>query len=276
MLVSLREITQQAADKNCAVAGFNVFGYEDASAVIRAAEKLNAPVILMSNKDAVDYMPLEFYADLFCRLARNAKVPVCIHLDHAKSYELIARAIKAGYTSVMYDGSQLPLEENIRNTKEVVKLAKALDISVEAEIGSVGYSDPNIKIKGVYTKPEEAEIFARETGVDILAVSIGNVHRMEKQGATIQYDLLKEIQEVVPAPIVVHGSTGILDEDMKKLITYRIGKVNIGTALRMAFGSTLREEMERKPNAFDRLELLKSTIDAVEEAAYNKLKLLGF
>ncbi|MCT4619896.1 MAG: class II fructose-bisphosphate aldolase [Marinisporobacter sp.] len=276
MLVNLKEITKQAADKNCAVVGFNVFGYEDASAVIRAAEKLNAPVILMSNKDAVDYMPLEIYADLFCRLAKNAKVPVCVHLDHAKSYDLIARAIKAGYTSVMYDGSQLPLEENIKNTKEVVKLAKALDVSVEAEIGSVGYSNPEIAIKGVYTKPEEAEIFAKETGVDILAVSIGNVHRMEEQGAKIQYDLLKEIQEVVPVPIVVHGSTGILDEDMKKLITYRIGKVNIGTALRMAFGHTLRKEMEEKPNAFDRLELSKAPMEAVEKAAFEKLKLLGY
>lgn len=276
MLVNLREMTQEAANKNCAVAGFNVFAYEDASAVIKAAEKLNAPVILMSNKDAIDYMPLEFYADMFCRLARNAKVPVCVHLDHAKSYELIVRAIKAGYTSVMYDGSQLPLEENIKNTKEIVKLAKVLNVSVEGEIGSVGYSDPNIKIKGVYTKPEEAKIFARETGVDILAVSIGNVHRMEEQGATIQYDLLKEIQEVVDVPIVIHGSTGILDEDMKKLIAYRIGKVNIGTALRMAFGHTLRKEIKEKPHAFDRLELSKAPMEAVEKAAFEKLKLLGF
>src|SRR5699024_4633200 len=132
MLVNMNSMLKHAIENNKSVAAFNVFGYEDARAVIDAAEELNAPVILMNNRDAVDFIDVEYFAGLLGEMAKDSKVPVCIHLDHAKDFDIIAKAIKAGYTSVMYDGSQLPLEENIKNTKEVVKLAHALDITVEA------------------------------------------------------------------------------------------------------------------------------------------------
>lgn len=275
MLANLREVLNQVKNKNRAVAGFNVFGYEDASAVIKAAEALNAPVILMTNKVAAAHMPIEYYGVLFLAMAKDAKVPVCIHLDHATDIELIKRAIDSGFTSVMYDGSQLPLEENIKNTKEVIALAHAKNVSVEAEIGAVGYSGVE-GYKEAYTEPEEAKYFADATGVDALAVAVGTLHRMQKQEANLQFHRLEAIQSLTDVPLVIHGSTGIKDEDLKKLITYNVGKVNIGTALRMAFGNTLREEMEKNPKEFDRIALFKKPMEKVEEEAKNKIQLLGF
>jgi len=275
MLVNLNQVLNGIAQKKCAIPGFNVFGYEDATAVVRAAEELNAPVILMTNKVALDYMPISYLGKLLCAIAEDAKVPICVHLDHATNYEVVAQAIMAGFTSVMYDGSQLPLEENIKNTSEVVKLANACGVSVEAEIGAVGYNDPNMKVKAVYTEPEEAKIFAEKTGVDALAVAVGTLHRMETQEAVIQFDRLEAIQNQVSIPLVIHGSTGVTDEDLRKLITYRVAKVNIGTALRMAFGKSLREEMNNNPKEFDRIKLFKTPMVKVQEEAKKKMEILG-
>ncbi|MCG8499481.1 MAG: class II fructose-bisphosphate aldolase family protein [Firmicutes bacterium] len=274
MLVNFKTMINEAVDKDYAIAGFNVFGYEDATAVVRAAESLNAPVMLMTNKVAVDHMPVEVLAAILCKVAEQAKVPVCVHLDHAKELGLIARAIKAGYSSVMYDGSQLPLEENIKNTQEVVKFAHACGVSVEAEIGSVGYSDQPGHEQSVYTEPAEAEKFAEETGVDALAVAIGTVHRMQVQNANIQFDRLKAIQQVVKMPLVIHGSTGITDEDLQKVASCRVGKINIGTALRLVFGNVLREEMNKDPEAFDRVKLFQKPMEKVEQEAKHKMLLL--
>lgn len=276
MLASLEEIVMDAARKDYAIPGFNVYGYEDAISVVRGAEELNAPAILMANKEAVDYMPIKYLANILCLIARDAKVPVCVHLDHAKDYEFIATAIKSGFTSVMYDGSQLPLSENIKNTLEVVKLAKACGVSVEAEIGSVGYSDTSISAKAIYTEPEEAKEFAEETGVDALAISIGTQHRMEVQTASIQYDRLEAIQKIVSVPLVIHGSTGVMDEDLAKLAAYHVAKVNIGTALRMEFGHTLRQEILGQPKEFDRLRLFQKPMEAVKNEVKKKYKILGF
>lgn len=276
MLVNMKKIIKDATENNRSVAAFNVFGYEDAKAVIDAAESLNAPVILMSNKDAVEFMDVKYSSNLFGAMAKDASVPVCVHLDHAKEYALIEKAIEAGYTSVMYDGSQLPLEENIKNTKKAVKLAKEHNVTVEAEIGSVAYSDKNLNVKNVYTEPEEAKRFASETGVDALAVAIGTLHRMEVQEAVIQYDRIKEILKLIDIPIVIHGSSGVKDEDLKKLTKYNVGKVNIGTALRMSFGNTLRDELKNKPDEFDRMKLFKKPMEETKRVAIEKMKLLGW
>jgi fructose-bisphosphate aldolase, class II len=272
----MKKIIKDATENNRSVAAFNVFGYEDAKAVIDAAESLNAPVILMSNKDAVEFMDVRYSSNLFGAMAKDASVPVCVHLDHAKEYALIEKAIEAGYTSVMYDGSQLPLEENIKNTKKAVKLAKEHNVTVEAEIGSVAYSDKNLNVKNVYTEPEEAKRFASETGVDALAVAIGTLHRMEVQEAVIQYDRIKEILKLIDIPIVIHGSSGVKDEDLKKLTKYNVGKVNIGTALRMSFGNTLRDELKNKPDEFDRMKLFKKPMEETKRVAIEKMKLLGW
>ncbi len=275
MLVNMKKIVEDAAKAEYAVPGFNVFGYEDAAAIVAAAEELNCPVILMTNRDAVAHMPFDILGGILRGIAADAKVPVCVHLDHGKTFEEAVKAIKAGYTSVMYDGSQLPLEENIKNTKEIVRMAHAVGVTVEAEIGSVGYSDPTIQAKTIYTEPEEAKKFAEETGVDALAVAIGTLHRMETQAAKIQYDRLEKIQELTNVPIVIHGSTGITDDDLQKLVKYRVAKINIGTALRMVFGYKLRETIEANPKEFDRIKFFKEPMEAVKKAAKEKMLLLG-
>lgn len=275
MLVTLTEVIDGVKGKDCAIPAFNVFGYEDAAAVIAAAEQLGAPVILATNKVAIEHMPIKHLGKLLCSMAESASVPVCVHLDHGKDYETVAEAIMHGYSSVMYDGSQLPLAENIRTTQEIVKMAHACGIPVEAEIGSVGYSDPSMNVKACYTEPEEARTFAEETGVDALAVAVGSVHRMEEQTAEIQFDRLQAIQALVDTPLVIHGSTGIADEDVKRLVTFNVVKINIGTAIRMAFGHTLREEMNRQPRQFDRIALFQRPMQAVQDAAVKKMKLLG-
>ncbi len=275
MLVNLNQVLNGVAQDKRAIPGFNVFGYEDAIAVVKAAEELNAPAILMTNKVAIEHMPINYLGKLLCGIAEDAKVPVCVHLDHATEYEVVVKAILAGFTSIMYDGSQLSLEDNIKKTSEVVKLAHACGVSVEAEIGAVGYNDPNLKIKAVYTEPEEAKVFAEETKVDALAVAVGTLHRMETQDAIIQYERLEAIQKLVKIPLVIHGSTGVTDEDLEKLTTYNVAKVNIGTALRMAFGNSLKEEIIKNPKEFDRIKLFKTPMIKVQEEAKNKMKILG-
>lgn len=275
MLVNFKTMLDEAAEKQYAIAGFNVFGYEDAAGVVKAAEELNTPVILMTNKVAVDHMPVEILGTILCKIAEQAKVPVSVHLDHAKDHGLVARAIKAGFSSVMYDGSQLPLNENIRNTVEVVKFAHACGVSVEAEIGSVGYSDQPDQNLAVYTEASEAKIFSEETGVDALAVAIGTVHRMQVQEAKLQFDRLEEIQTIVKTPLVIHGASGIKNEDLSRLATYRVAKINLGTTLRMAFGNSLRQEMMDQPQEFDRIKLFKNPMIKVQEEAKNKMILLG-
>lgn len=274
MLVNLNEITERFVNRPGAVAAFNVFGYEDAISVVQAAEEVNGPVILATNKIALEHMPVELLGPMLCSIAEKASVPVCVHLDHGKDLQTAIKAILSGYTSVMYDGSQLILEENIRTTKEIVKFAHAAGIPVEAEIGSVGYSDPSMKMKAFYTEPGEAKFFAQETGVDALAVAVGSLHRMQEQSAVIQFDRLEQIQSVVTTPLVIHGSTGIADEDLTRLAAYNVTKINIGTALRMAFGEALREEMNSRPDEFDRIKLFQAPMLRVKEEAKRKMLLL--
>ncbi len=276
MLVHLRELVEEAAAREYAVPAFNVFGYEDTIAVVRAAEQLNAPVILAANSAAIKHMPLPYLAPILLRAARESRVPVCVHLDHGYDPETIQAAIEMGFTSVMYDGSQLPLDENISRTLEIVKLAKARGVSVEAEVGSVGYSDPSLGMKHEFSDPGEVARFVGETGVDAVAVSVGSVHRMEEQAASIQFDRLESIQKQVDTPLVIHGSTGIQDHDLRRLAATRVGKINIGTALRMAFGKKLREQLQDDPGLFDRIQLFRQSMTAVTDTAIDKYNNLGF
>ncbi|SES05691.1 fructose-bisphosphate aldolase, class II [Gracilibacillus ureilyticus] len=274
MLVNLNDVLYQALARKCAIPAFNVFGYEDAKAVIDAAAEMGSPVILATNKVAIHHMPIEVIGAMLVEMAKKAAVPVVVHLDHGQNYETAAKAIAAGYSSVMYDGSALPFEENVRNTAEVVKLGHAFGVSVEGEIGSVGYSDSATGNDGTLTDPYEAKVFAEKTKVDALAVAVGTTHRMETQSASIDYHLMEEIQKVVPVPLVMHGSTGLPDNDLQEIAKMNFCKVNIGTAIRMRFGNSLRKAIHDKPEVFDRLELFQSPIKEVKQEAVNKIRLL--
>ncbi|THF84639.1 class II fructose-bisphosphate aldolase [Cohnella fermenti] len=275
MLADLQSIAGRAAERNYAVAAFNVFGFEDASAVVRAAELLEAPVILAANVPAIRHMPVHLMGPLLRGIAERSSVPVCVHLDHGGDFHTVMQAVRHGFSSVMYDGSQLPFEENVRRTREIAKAAHAFGVSVEAEIGSVGYSDPALNMKHELSDPEETARFVDETGIDAVAVSVGTVHRMERQGAAIDFARLEAIQEKVSVPLVIHGASGVPDEIFERLVSTRVGKINIGTALRMSFGEALREELRRQPEEYDRVRLFAGPMAAVQETAARKIRLLG-
>lgn len=273
MLYTMKEIIKMTDSEQRGVAAFNVFGYEDAKAVTDAAEKLGRPVILMVNKPAAAHMGLAVIGGILLQLAKNAQVPVGVHLDHATEFKVINEAIELGFTSVMLDASQFPFDENVRRSKEVVSLAHSHGVSVEAEIGAVGYSGA-IGYKARYTEPSEAGEFVVETKVDAVAVAVGTVHRMQQQGASIQFERLKSIYERTGTPLVIHGSSGIRDEELKELAACGVRKVNFGTVLRMAFGQEMRRQIETDKNIFDRIELFKSCMEKVEEKAAEKIRLI--
>lgn len=273
MLANMNQIFDFWGSKG-AVAGFNVFGYEDAVAVVRAAERLNAPVMLMTNRDCVRHMPLRFLAPLLLTVAKESKVPVAVHLDHSASVDTAITAIELGFNSVMFDGSQLPVEENIRETARLIEFAHSRNVSVEAEIGSVGYDDGAIQAVARLTTPEDVSTFMAGAPVDALAVAVGTVHRMVTQTANIDFDLLSKLSEKTDVPLVIHGSSGVPDDQLRKLALAGAKKINIGTNLRLAFGNTLRSQMEADPKVFDRLVLFKGCMQAVEEAALHKMELL--
>ena len=274
MLYNLKDIIRLVDKEDRGIAAFNVFGYEDSQAVIEAAESIGRPVIIMANKDAVNHMGVELIGEIMLHVGAQAKVPVDVHLDHATDMEVIERAIRSGYTSVMFDGSQLPFDENVERTRHVVEMAHAMDISVEAEIGAVGYSDPDIRFNARFTEPQEAKRFAQLTGVDALAVAVVTVHRMEMQKAELQFDRLQEIAKQVDIPLVIHGSTGVADENLAKLVRFGARKINIGTALRMEFGQTLRRQFADDSKEFDRIKLFGPCMEAVKDKAVQKMELL--
>ncbi len=275
MLDTLKHIICLEEKEGNGTAAFNVFGYEDARAVINAAESLNRPVILMTNKPALKHMPVRILGRMLLEMADSASVPVGVHLDHADDLAVIQDALETGYTSVMIDASLLPFEENITRTKNAVSMARYYGASVEAEIGCVGYSDSPSKTLSIFTQPGEAREFALRTEVDALAISIGTVHRMETQTANLQFDLLERIHGNVDIPLVIHGSSGIADKDLKKLVKCGARKINMGTTLRIAFGKELRRQIQCNEQLFDRIQMYPACMEAVQEKARQKMMLLG-
>ncbi|MCL9780757.1 class II fructose-bisphosphate aldolase family protein [Vibrio sp. S4M6] len=275
MLVNLNELLPEAASSDYAIPCFNVFGYEDASAVVRAAEQLNRSVILACNKDVVDFYGVETAASIFLNLAKNSQVPVCLHLDHTYEEDIVYQALKSGFSSVMFDGSQLSIEENIRRTRQVAKVAHALGASVEGEVGSVPYTEGRDHIKSIYSSPEDVLKFSQESEADCVAISIGNIHRLQTPTCEIDFGLLDQIASQNTVPLVIHGTTGIAETDIKKLKSSRIAKFNIGTCLRQAFGNGLREALNSEPDKFDRLYFMQKVLPRVESEVIRNFEMLS-
>ncbi len=268
-----KDYVKEAAEDHRIIAGFNIFGHEDAGAIIKAAERAQSPVILMVNRDARRDLSVEHWGSLLRSMAEAATVPVGVHLDHSSDPETVKLAIDSGFSSVMFDGSKMPLADNIRITAELAEIAHEKGVYLEGELGAVPYDDmgeTNIQL----TSLEEAQAMERETAVDWLAISVGNIHRLVGRFAPIRFEVLQEIQAGCDLPFVIHGSSGISGEDMQKLKLERIGKMNLGTSLRKTFGDTLRAEMEARPEEFDRQKLMVKSVAAVEEKAYYILKSL--
>ncbi|MEO9653611.1 class II fructose-bisphosphate aldolase [Marinomonas sp.] len=275
MLVSLNDILPDAANSDYAIPCCNVFGYEEGRAIVAAAEALKSPIILAANKDMVDFMGVEAVANMLLSLAQQSSTQVCVHLDHTYDEAIVYRAIHHGFSSVMFDGSQLPLEENIARTKQVAQVAHAMGVSVEGEIGSVAYKEGRDHIKSIKTSPDDAYRYATESGLDAMAIAIGNVHRLTTPDSVIDYELLDAIKSrVTNLPLVIHGTTGIKEVDIKQLKQTRVAKFNIGTSLRMAMGSNLRRLMNEEPDKFDKMYFMQKAMPYVQAEAERIIQLL--
>lgn len=264
-LVTLKDVLRPALREGYAVAGLVTLGWEDMRAFVRAAEAENCPVILQAGPSCRAHTPLPVLGKMFRHLAETASVPVVAHLDHGYSFEDCQIAVESGFTSVMFDGSKLPLTKNIEATAKVVELARSAQISCEGEIGFVGY-DKGEASAG--TDPAEALKFAAETGVDAMAISVGNVHLQQDQSGGLDEARIAQIDAVTDVPLVIHGGSGVPAEQRRKLARETsICKYNIGTELRMAFGTALRGAVAADPERFDRVQILSDVEDPVMEAA---------
>lgn len=231
MLVNMRDLLKDAQNGNYAVGSFSVANMEMVLGVLKAAEELNAPVILQIAEVRLKQSPLELIGPLMVAAAENAKTPVAVHFDHGKTEEKIGLALELGFTSVMFDGSHLPLDENIAQTKKIMAMAQEYDAAVEAEIGCVGGSEDGSEDIAINcTKPDDAVRFVNETGVDALAIAIGNAHGNYKSTPKLRFDILEKCAELVDTPLVLHGGTGISPEDFVKCSKTGIKKINIATA----------------------------------------------
>ena len=270
---TLADVLKPALAKGYAVPGLVCLGWEDARAYVAAAEAERSPVILQAGPGCREHTPLPVLAAMFGHLADETSVPVVMHLDHGYALDECKHAIDLGFTSVMFDGSRKPLDQNIEETAAIAALAHAAGVSCEGEIGFVGYAGGE---HSAGTDAEEAARFARETGVDAMAVSIGNVHLQKDHGARLDETALAMIEAVTDLPLVIHGGSGVpVDQRQKLAAGSAICKFNIGTELRQAFGQALRSVLDADAKLFDRLAILKGTEPEIETAARAVMQALG-
>jgi fructose-bisphosphate aldolase class II len=269
-LATLKEVLKPAMEGGYAVAGLVTLGWEDMRAYVRAAEEENVSIILQAGPSCRAHTPLPILGKMFNHLANEASVPVVSHLDHGYTEDECKEAIQCGFTSIMFDGSKLPLQENIDKTARIVELAHEASVSCEGEIGFVGYSD-GAQSNG--TKPSEAQKFGKETMVDAMAISVGNVHLQKNKEGNLDLTRIREIEQVTATPLVIHGGSGVPTSQRSFLAqNSKICKFNIGTELRMAFGKALRKSIETDPNQFDRVQILGRTHKPLVDATRNVLR----
>ena len=272
-LTTSRQILLDAQANHYAVGAFNVENLEMFQAVIAAAEKLGTPVIIQTTASTLKYAGPEFFA----AIARSfvTKVPFCMHLDHGDSFDLCMRALRAGYTSIMIDGSRLPLEENIALVKRVTDACKPCNIPVEAELGKVGGKEDNVVADGGYTDPDDAAVFVEQTGVDSLAVAIGTAHGVYKGIPHLDIERLIKIRNTVDLPLVLHGASGVPEDAVRDCIRQGICKVNYATELRQAYTHAIRDFLSANPTAFDPKLYGNLARSAVIETVIKRITLCG-
>ena len=275
-LVTSEKMLLDAQRRGYAVGAFNCENMEMVKAIIAAAEELRAPVMLQTTPSTVRYASLDMFAAMAAAEARTAAVPVCLHLDHGSSFDLAVRAIKAGYTSVMIDGSKLPFEENVAVSRQVADVARAVGIPCEAELGKVGGKEDDLVADAdTNTDPEEARTFVERTGVTSLAVAIGTAHGFYVGTPVLDKERLSEIRKVVDIPLVLHGASGLTDEDVRDCVARGICKVNFATELRKAFTDACRRVALDDPKAFDPKVFCKAGMAAVKALVMERMKVCG-
>ena len=280
-LVTTGELVTRAAANRSAVAAFNIITLEHVEAVITGAESLDAPVVLQVSENAVKFrygriLPL---ARAAVAAAERAAVPVALHLDHVQSDNLLRQAADAGFSSVMYDAARLPYAENLAATRAAADWAHSQGLWIEAELGEVGgkHGRPPLDAHapGARTDPAEARAFVADSGVDALAVAVGSAHAMTERTATLDHDLLKRLATTLDVPLVLHGSSGVRDDELTAAVAGGIAKVNVGTALNVAMTGAIREFLAAHPEAVDSRTYLSAGRDAMAEAARRIIRMLG-
>lgn len=274
MLVNSFGMIKTAQQNGYAVPAFNAENMEMIQGILEAAEESKSPVIIQTTMPTVKYITEDLMFAMVNCAANKKSVPVALHLDHCTEFDLVMRALRAGYTSVMIDGSKKGLEENISLTKSVVSAAKPMGVTVEAELGTIGGKEDSISAEIQYTDPCESYRFVSETDVDILAVAIGTAHGFYKGEPKLNFDILSQIRQKVDTPLVLHGGSGVPDEKVKKVIALGMSKVNFATELRAAATSGVREILEDS-GVIDPKKYMGCGREAVKKLCIEKIKLCG-
>ena len=249
MLVTGKKILDHAHENNYAVGAFNVNNMEALQAVILAAEKESSPVIIQTSEGAIKYAGLDYLSTMIRFAAQKSSVPVALHLDHGTTYETIIKCISNGWSSIMVDGSHYDLAKNIEVTKNIVDIAHAAGISVEAELGRLSGVEDQISVDekdAIYTNPKEAVQFVKETNLDYLAIAIGTAHGKYIGNPELDFDRLDEIKKLVNIPVVLHGASGIPEDSIKRAVSLGVNKINIDTDLRQGFTDAIKNLFEKK------------------------------
>lgn len=278
-LVTMKEILKESIVKKYAVGAFDTMDRVFTEAILNASEKKGVPVILMVVPPAINGPDARNFMEYVVNRCKSSSVPVALHLDHAPTYEDCVKGIQYGCTSVMFDGSALPYEENVAITKKVIEVAHICGVTVEAEIGHVaGHEgnmlDGNVADESAYTTVEEAVQFYEDTGVDCLAVAIGTVHGVYKGTPRIDYDRLDAIRKALPIPIVLHGGSGLTDDDYRKLVAHGINKINFFTAMTLAASGAVRELVE-KNEKLQMTDIVMAGQNAAEEIVSHHIDVFG-
>lgn len=276
LLIALTEVLKDAENRGYAVAAFNANNMEYVQGIIDGAKALNAPVIIQASPGAIKYAGLEYIVGIVKAAAQAAEVPVVLHLDHGKDLDIVKRCLDLGFTSVMIDGSRLPIEDNIKITKEAAELAHAVGASAEGEIGHVpeaGTCLTEDRLKEHMTKPEDVARFVAETNIDAVAVAVGSVHGMKSQGAELDIERLKSIRRLTKVPLVLHGSSGVTDASIVEAIRHGVRKINVATALNVAFSAAVRSILIDDSNVVDPRKYLGEGRAAVTKVVQEKIAL---
>lgn len=277
MLVTSKELLLDAQKNHYAVGAFNVENMEMVMAVLAAAEEQNSPVIMQTTPGTVKYAGFDYYFANVKAAAERTKIPVVMHLDHGNSFAMAMQDFRAGYTSIMIDGSKLPFEENIDLTKSVVNVCHASNVPVEGELGKVGGKEDDLENDddNPYTDPQEAKIFVERTGVDSLAIGIGTAHGVYKGIPKVNMEVLSAVRAVVDVPLVMHGTSGVPDEQVRDAVRRGICKVNYATDLRIAFTNGVKAYMNNNPNAFDPKKYSAPGMKEVTAYVAQKMQVVG-
>lgn len=277
-LVSMNEFLPKAKANKFAVGQFNMNNLEFAQAITDAAIAEKSPFIFGVSEGALKYMGYEYTVAIAQAAAQKSGLPIALHLDHGSSFEVAMKCIRAGFSSVMFDGSHYTLEENIRLTKEVVKAAHAMGVSVEGELGTIGGVEDDINVDEEHAnlaKPEEAIRFYEETGVDCLAIAVGTAHGMYKGEVKIHYDIIEKVASAIPVPIVLHGGSGVPDEAIRLSIAAGVGKINVNTENQVACTEAIRQVLSQDSKVYDPRKYLTPARKAMVEVVQTKIRLFG-